>query len=297
MRERCGSTDWLSVELGNGVRNYTGRLVEAVTVHGLVDSFSEKVATAGTEAHQHQHPRPLAGGALHSLAADTLVLHRGVLSLCGAGWAAAASLLLRAQLELLMNSAVIWNAGGDMEFMAFKYSYSFLVAAMHDASISDAARHSSWQPVEHGISKLPAELRSRAEEFARQDTPRVYWYQPEFGRPRDVIKAYGAKDVEVVYRILSSPAHGGFIGLRQFRDSPDSVHADARHDPLSEARAMCISSILALDQAHFRALVDNLPDEREYSSLRLAVSHYGRMQLDEILRAWTADQSTGDKPG
>lgn len=274
--ESCGETEYFGAEVGYD-SGFTCELAEAVIVHRVVSTFAEKVIDTSRDLYGSgvAHPSRLAGGAMHSLSIDALVLHQAVGSLCATGWAAAASLQLRAQLEILGNSAVIWNAEESMGYMAFKYSHSFLVETWNDSRRSDALRANAKEQLENGISKLPPEFRERATAFAFQNPLPRYWYQPEFRGPLQVINKYGADDIDQVYRELSSPAHGGYLGLRKFRDDPDDVHARPRQDPHSGSRAMNISSMLCLDQIHFRALVDGLPIEDSYRLLRDAIRHYG----------------------
>lgn len=273
--DSCDKAEYFSAELDDDL-GFTSELAEALTIHGLVISFAERIIRSGNEVFGAgaQHPLPLAGGALFSMSTDALVLHQAVGSLCATGWAATAALQLRAELEILLNSSVIWNAGESMEYMAFKYSHSFLVETWRDTSNTADLRSTVKGQIEDGISRLPSAFQEKANAFAFRDRLQKYWYKPEFNGPGDVISAYGAAGIDYVYRQLSSPAHGGFLGFRFFRDDPDSVHPEPRRDPSSKARTMNISSMLCLDQFHLRAFVDGLSIEARYRAIRDAISHY-----------------------
>ena len=272
----CSATREFSVDLPGG-SYFTPRWVEAFQVHDLVDSFSEKVSSAGLRLNAGGHRYPIAGGALHSLATDALVLHRSVMTLCAGGWVAVTPLQLRASLEALLNSLVIWNSEENIEYMAFKYNYFFLAATFRNGNEERDVRADAKAQLEGVIQRLPPTLQQRGKDFAfMSKLPHQYWYQPDFKGPGDVIGRYSRPEIARLYRGLSSSAHAGFMGFRLFREDPDRIHSDPRSDPSAEARSLLVSSLLTLEQAHVRTLVDGLPVDPHYEALREAVVHYGQ---------------------
>lgn len=271
---KCGVTEWRDSK-DEQLSQAPLAVVEALFVHQLTDRFAAWITEIGRRQPSETHPRPFAGGAIHCLSQDARVLHRSTRSLCMAGWVASAPLLLRAEFEILTNSAVIWNSGPDIEYMAFKYTHYFLVDTYRDQASSKEMRSRAKSELEKAIVRLPEEVRKKAREFAFHLKVPAYWYSPEVSGPTDAIKRFARSDVMDLYRSLSSSAHGGYLGLRLFRDDPDAIHAEARADPLAVTRALLGSSLFTIDQAHIRALIDGSICEKEYEEVRDVVIHYG----------------------
>ncbi len=246
-----------------------------LAVHETADAYAETIIEKSRNASGTSHPFPLSAGALYNLSQDSLILHRSVAALCTAGWAAATPHLLRAQLEILGNSAVIWN-DEEPEYMAFKYQFSFLVTAYRKNTSDAGTRQNARAQLEEGIERLPEELQARARDFAFKDKLQGYWYRPEISGPTDAIEKYGRPEIKDTYRSLSSSVHGGFLGMRLFRDDPDRISAARRADPEAVARALSISSVVTMDQYHFRAHADGIDDSREFEFLRRLVVDFGR---------------------
>lgn len=272
----CGSTVWTDIEVDEDGLSQSSLLVtEMFCVHGVADSYAKSVIEKGLGLTSDTHPRPFSGAALHSLSQDSLVLHRSVATLCLSGWVAASPLLLRAQFEMLMNSSIIWN-DDDPEFMGFKYQYFYLVDGYRDHTSSRETKRNAKTQINAGIGGLPQVLRDRARDFAYKSKQQLYWYRPEISGPTDAIEKYGREGIADTYRYLSSSAHGGFLGMRLFRDEPNRVSASERVDPASCASAIGITSVLTMDQYHLRALVDETVCSDEFDVLRNVVIDFCR---------------------
>lgn len=281
----CGSTIWTDIEVSREDMSQGDLLVmELFCVHDLADSFADSVIENGRNLTTEVHPSPFSGAALHSLSQDSLVLHRSVATLCQSGWVAATPHLLRAQFEMLTNSIIIWN-DDEPEFMAFKYQCFCLVDGYRDHTSSRETKQNDRVQIDAGIAKLPQRLRDRARDFAYKSKQQKYWYRPEISGPTDAIKKYGREGIADTYRYLSSSAHGGFLGMRLFRDDPDRVSASKRADPASCAIALGITSVFTMDQNNLRSLVDGTSDDLRYMALRTVVTDFFRKA--EALRQGT----------
>lgn len=97
------------------------------------------------------------------------------------------------------------------------------------------------------VSMLPLELQSAAKDVLKEKDA-AYWFQPEFSRPTEIVEKYGTNHFRWLYRIFSSAAHGGFFGLRYFRDKPFELSVNPRL-PMGRAGAMLMlhSSSLLVD--------------------------------------------------
>ena len=263
---QCGKTQETSFPIKT--ENITPAWFEAHTIHELADGYAAGVFEAGERYLGAPHPSPTAGSALHNLTCESLILHRALQSLCDKGWAATSSLLMRTQLEVLIASGVIWRAGDGRDLMAFRYMYAHMKGALRDPETPEAARQELKTLIEEGVKRLPKEVQQAGHNWIFNETTRQYWYQPDYQRPTDAIKETMRPDLAAVYKVLSGPIHAGFAGLRLFRDDPDIVLPIPRPDLRSESRALAICSVMTVDQAHVKALLDRTEDEPEYSRLR-----------------------------
>ena len=102
------------------------------------------------------------------------MLHRATATLCNNGWAAGSPLLLRAAMEVLMASAVIWDAGDRGDYMAFKFMYSFLRETHRDSSNPAALRQDAKEQLVKGIKRLPKALQRDAHNFSFKGKKNIY---------------------------------------------------------------------------------------------------------------------------
>lgn len=256
-------------------------LVEALTVHALTESFADAVLQRSlTNA---SHPQPLTRSATHTLAVETLVLHRAISVLCATGWAATAPLHLRAQKETAINTALILSAERP-EYMAFKYLCSFLAAAHRSPDTPPHLRRQWKKDLQHWIDRLPPEHRAAGKRWAFEERRYAYWYQPEVPRPTDAITRVTSDEVEKTYRALSSAAHAGFMGFRLFRDAPDQLHATPRKDPGSQATVLFMAARVTLEQANMRASAEPPDTATQHASDELmeAYLYYSGKHRDTL---------------
>jgi hypothetical protein len=201
-----------------------------------------------------------ARGALFSMWADACVLHQGVRALCEAGYTLGAPLLIRTLFELYLGSAVIVNAGDDADFLAFKHSCSFLVEAIRESDFPEPQRSSARDQIEELIKQLPNQLQERARTFVFKDKIRKFWYSPEFTGPGDIIEKYGKGDLKLQYRLMSASTHGGFSGMRLYKDEPDTISTSPRRDSWAQNRALLSSARLLVEFCVLRAHWDEVDD-------------------------------------
>jgi hypothetical protein len=221
-----------------------------------------------------------ARGALWSMWADACALHQGVHSLCAGGHALAAPLLLRTLFELYLGTAVIVNSGRRDDFMAFKYMCGFLIDGATDRALPEPKRASARALLKEMIDQLPQEFRNEANDFALGAKRRKYWYNPEFTAPGEIIKRYGRGEIGVLYRLLSGSVHGGFGGMRLYKDEPDRISPEPRRDAAAQNRALLESSRLLVELSAVRArwdAADELASEfvEWFSRMDIAVKRVG----------------------
>ena len=243
-----------------------------IEFHNRVQEFAVLV---NTKTSQKEHDHPFAGGALYSIGADALALHRAVLSLCSSGWAFATLILLRTILELLASTVVIYKAGKDPEqhadFMGFKYLLSWAKVRLSDPSLSDQERESIRAEIDRSLAeleKIDPKLQEIGKAFIFKQRLKKFWWNPEFsGGPMDIFEGYWSKP-DQFYGTLSSASHGGLTGLRFFKDNPEDVHPEPRQDARSQNGALASSCRLLLEMCGLRSDFEKCGTTAEYLKLQ-----------------------------
>src|SRR6266704_565603 len=133
-----------------------------VRLHAAVVEYAVRVNATVAQAHEVSPGHPLSGGALFSIRADYLGLHRCVMTLCTDGWAFAAVPILRTMMELMISTAVIVADPAEAEYRGFKYTHAFLKANLNNEAFPPEQRARMRQQVEKGIESLPEAFRARA---------------------------------------------------------------------------------------------------------------------------------------
>jgi hypothetical protein len=228
-----------------------------VRLHADAAEHAVKVNAAIAAARGGISLTPLAGGALHAIGADVLAMHRSTLCLCDGGWAFVAPVVLRPMLDLLLSTAVITEDPEQAEYRGFKYTHSFHKAMMRKTTTGPVDRERLSQQVRQAIALLPAASREKARRFVYQERAWPYWYCPEYDRPRKVIEKFSGPEIASLYDTLSAGSHGGFVGLRIFKDEPDEIHPNPRSDSFSQHLVLGGSTKMLLDTMHIRDTFEN----------------------------------------
>lgn len=160
-------------------------------------------------------------------------------------------------MDLLLSTAAITEDEGQAEYRGFKYTHSFHKALLSDQVTTPATREELSKQVAQAIDRLPAAFQERARHFVYQERLGAYWYCPEYMRPRDIIAKLSGPGIQSLYDTLSAGAHGGFVGLRVFKDEPDRVHPNPRPDPLSQHLVLGGSTKMLLDTMNMRDAFEN----------------------------------------
>ena len=185
-----------------------------------------------------------------------LCLHRSVWCLCDGGWAFAAPVLIRTMMDLLISALAVAYRKNDREFMGFKYMYGFQKAGLADPRAPASARGDAQLDIANAMEQMSSDDQARAREFLRTRLGK-YWYNPEYKNPSDVLdKTRQTKQLKQLYVGLSSAAHAGFGGLREFRDNPRIIDSAPRNDRAAQNRALGLSTRLLLEFALLRAAVE-----------------------------------------
>lgn len=190
----------------------------------LAERCANRSATRYADA-----PDDIVRGALFVILQDSLITHYAVLTLVKNGYASAAAANLRTLLDLFIAAVAIVHSK-DSRLMAFRYFYSSYRELSRDEGFSKQERAAARAEMRERIQLLPEVDRPAALSFVKGRN-RAYFFSDEWKSPTDVLNSYASVNLSFLYRKLSSAAHGGFMGLRTFRDEPDSRNVRPQFPP------------------------------------------------------------------
>lgn len=194
--------------------------------------------------------------AFFALSHDCICVHRAIGALTDAGWPSLAAVLLRTLLD--MNASGIALAeSANPRLAAFKYLYSGFRRLNRLQGFAADVRQHNRQQVRERIAALPPELRPEAI-AAFKDRDRPYWFCPEWQSPVAIMKRYAAPGTAEFYQGLSSVVHGGFLGMRLYRERPDSKSVEPESPEVRSLDVGLQSCRLLLEVVRIRNAVQEL---------------------------------------
>lgn len=226
----------------------------AVEVHSLALDCAVEVQSRCASAEESKSLYLVTRAALSSLYHEVICLHRAVKDLSFQGWAFATPILLRTMLDILCSMIVIAE-NEHPDVAAFHYFYSWTkddIATSLPRAVEQAKRD-----IDQHLGKMLPEDRSLAVQWLDTPTKGSYWFSAFFNSPTQVIRGSAPRVLEL-YRWLSSTSHGGFLGVRLFRDEPDRFDVNPRKDPASTGRAILYSSRILAEASRMRAIFTGL---------------------------------------
>ena len=260
--------------------------------------YTAKVAEIAEICLKEQHDalekdRPLVRGALFHMSHDCLCLAHSAIDNCRSGWSPTAALSLRALLEIYA-SALALRRSASQDLAAFKYLFLGFRQVSRDTTFSKPYRARLRSLLRDRSEQLPAADRPGAAAFLR-DKPRPFWYTPEFGGPREILAAYGSRGLPDAYEALSSAAHGGFIGLRLFRDDPYKYGPWPRKPGVYAETVLAITARLLGEQALFCARAVRVPSAYLMATVvGIGYAEIGRPTVEKVLAGDWAENLEGN---
>lgn len=228
---------------------------DAATAYALL--IQKKISKKTEKESKHL----VAAAALSTLAHECICLHRAIGDLALAGWAFAAPILLRSLLEAGVSTAVIIESE-HVDVTAFKYFYSHVKDFLRDSAKhpgpvpehADRIRVEAQEGIKANMEQMAPEDRAAAEEWLKKPSAGHFWYGDEFSGPTKILEKHFTDETLYLYRILSSAAHAGFIGMRMLRDDPGLRDINPRKKDVGAiGMAMVLSAKLLADITHVRA--------------------------------------------
>jgi hypothetical protein len=157
--------------------------------------------------------------AMYAISLDAVVVHRCLPSPVLSGWGGPSAALIRTLLDLLISAcAVVFSE--NPKLAGFKYFYSGFRQLSRDDGFERSFRRAIRNQARERILALPESERPAAVAVLKA-RDRAYWFGEEFTSPTAVLERLATPDLVDAYRTFSAVAHGGFLGMRLFRDNPD----------------------------------------------------------------------------
>lgn len=239
----------------------------------IADEYQKKSA----KVNQSKEWDDIVRSALVSITHETVILHRGLGDLCFEGWSGAAAPIFRTMLDLMVSLLAIGHSSCP-QIAAFRYFHAGYRRETRRTEKSREWRADARRFLMARISMLQEEFQSAAKDVLNEKDG-AYWFQPEFKNPTEIVERFGNDQFQWLYRTFSAAAHGGFFGLRYFRDAPFELSINPRL-PMGSAAAKLIlhSSRLLVDVIMARDGYERLGFKENESSI---LSYFDKVVLPE----------------
>lgn len=247
---------------------------EALRLHRAAGFYAELTHHEHGTRYVDDEPSPTAS-ALDVISHDCARLHRAIAMICMSGYSCTAAILARTQMDLMIETMVITLDENKSDLMAYKYLYFASKKGINEEAHPLAERERAKRTCIDGLQLLPEELREDAKKFVFHEKLGSYWYASKYKSPKEVLKQY-MPGWEDIYDGLSGAAHGGYIGMRSFRDQPDELGLEPRKPGLAAQRILTFSARFMLDQTLYRAHFLKLDAQQEYEKLRKDLDPFQR---------------------
>ncbi len=215
----------------------------------------------------------LASEALNVLAYNALLTHRGIRTLCEAGWTPLTPILNRTLLDIFANCIGVLNRPELAEFMAsFKYIADFYRKWLTDPEITAPERQEANAALDALVARLPTADQGAARQLIQDGHPRTYWFQPEYNTTKDLLEL-SPHHIHRIYKLFSSVTHGGFSARILFNDDPAAENINPRQHPRNTLRSIAASCRLLLEICYIRDRWDNFEvGEAAYNELLVRIN-------------------------
>lgn len=183
---------------------------------------------------------PIVNYAIFNIFHDAMIIHQSNRGLVYNGWSSSAAILVRTLLDLTVSLIAIVKSENPT-LAAFRYFNSNHRQIMRDDTFSSELRKEIRELIRNQINQLRPEDKSSAYQFLKEKD-RPYWFWEEWSSPKKVIDKFASPDILEEYQRLSSAAHGGFYGLKLFRDRFDEYDITPRLPLRMQAILVSVSS-------------------------------------------------------
>jgi hypothetical protein len=206
-------------------------------IHEFTTFITDEYQKKSAEVNKDKEWDDIVRSALVSITHETVILHRALGDLCLRGWSGAATPIFRTMLDLMVSLLAIGHSSCP-PVAAFRYFHVGYRKETRNDKKSKQWRVDARAFLMARISTLPQEFQSGAKEMLNEKDG-AYWFQPEFKKPTEIVQRFGNDQFQWLYRTFSAAAHGGFFGLRYFRDDPFGLSINPRL-PMGRAGAKLI---------------------------------------------------------
>jgi len=159
---------------------------------------------------------PIISYAIFNIFHDAMIVHQSIKGLVYNGWSSSGAILVRTLIDLTISLVAIIRSKNS-NLAAFRYFNSSHRQIRRDHRFSSKLKREIKDLIRNQINQLPTQDRQEAYRIL-QEKDRAYWFSYEWSSPSKVLEEFASPNVLEEYQRLSSAAHGGFYGLKYFRD-------------------------------------------------------------------------------
>lgn len=183
---------------------------------------------------------PIVNYAIFNIFHDAMIVHQSIRGLVYNGWSSSGAILVRTMIDLTISLiAIVKSANSTLA--AFKYFNHNHKQVLRDNNFSLEERRNIRKLIKNQTNQLSTTDKEEADKFLKEKN-RPYWFCGEWSKPTDVLEQFASSHIIEEYQRLSSAAHGGFYGLKYFRDRFDEYEITARLPIGRQAILVSVSS-------------------------------------------------------
>ena len=245
--------------------------------HKTAFDFAVDLNKQSARQYEGSEWNTVARSALSVINHESVCFHRAIGDLAYQGWAFAAPVLLRTQMEGMLSTLAITQSK-QANLAGFKFFYAYAKDMQSDPNLQDEARDELKTSIRRHMKQLSEEDQELAKDYLHRQKLGGFWYADEFGGPTALLKKFSDKEQLFLYRKLSAAAHFGFLGLRFFRDEPEKLSVEPRQDRRALGMTLIGSSRFLLEIARLRAIFEKLPQNGYRQAMNVILECDPRLQ-------------------
>lgn len=154
--------------------------------------------------------------AIFNIFHEAIIIHQSIGELVYSGRSSSGAILARTILDLTVSLIAIVKSRNP-NLAPFRYFNSNHRQMLRDKTISSDLRREIRDLIRGQIDLLSPEDKPKAYRISKEKD-RAYWFWEEWKNPSEIITNFASQHISEAYKQYSSASHGGFYGLKIFRD-------------------------------------------------------------------------------
>lgn len=189
--------------------------ITAIDFHDLATELAWNSQEISIKKFDHES-FPIENYAIFNIFHDAMIIHQSIRGLVFNGWSSSGAILVRTLIDLTISLVAIVKSKNP-KLAAFRYFNSNHRQMRRDPYYSRKLKQEIKDLIRKQINQLPSKDQKEAFEILKEKD-RAYWFWNEWSSPSKILAEFASPQLAWEYQSLSAASHGGFYGLKIFRD-------------------------------------------------------------------------------